>query len=158
MHLGVLFRRILARRIFRKCGRNFKAFHQVKLSFGYNMEVGDDVVVHREVLLDDRGGIRLGNGVSVSDFVNIYSHSHDVVEGREIDTPETVIGDGVRITYHATIMSGVHVGSNTMIGSFGMATKSMDPNSIYVGIPAKKVREKPVRERPGPTPDPLARD
>ena len=83
VHLGVKFRRMLAKRIFRRCGRNFKAFHHVKLSFGYNLEVGDDVVVHRHVLLDDRGGIRLGNGASVSDFANIYSHSHDVVEGPE---------------------------------------------------------------------------
>ena len=60
--LGIRFRRLLAKRIFKKCGKNFKAFHFVKLSFGYNLEVGDGVVVHRHVLLDDRGGIRLGSG------------------------------------------------------------------------------------------------
>ena len=102
VHLGVRFRRMLARRIFARCGRNFKAFHFVKLSFGYGLEVGDDVVVHRHVLLDDRGGIRLGSGVSVSDYVNIYSHTHHVSEGRDISTPATVIGKGVRIAYHAT--------------------------------------------------------
>ncbi|RMF01966.1 MAG: acyltransferase [Alphaproteobacteria bacterium] len=156
VHLGVKFRRILARRIFRRCGRNFKAFHQVKFSFGYNMEVGDNVVVHREVLLDDRGGIRLGNGVSISDFANVYSHSHDIVEGREIETPVTVIGDGVRVTYHATVMSGVTLAEGTMLGSFAVATRDTEPHSIYVGIPARKVRDKPLRERPPATPDPLA--
>jgi len=158
VHVGILFRRVLAKRIFRTCGKNFKAFHQVKLSFGYNLEVGDDVVVHREVLLDDRGGIRIGNGASISDFANIYSHSHDVVDGRDIDTPQTIIGDNVRITYHATVMSGVHVADNTMIGSFGIVTKDTEPNSVYLGIPAKKVREKPVREKPPPTADPLAQE
>ena len=147
VYLGVKFRRVLAKRIFRSCGRNFKAFHHVKLSFGYNLEVGDDVVVHR-----------LGNGASVSDFANIYSHSHDVVEGRDITTPVTVIGDGVRITYHATVMSGVHLADGTMLGSFGMATRDTDPHSIYAGIPAKKIKDKPVRERPPPTLDPLADD
>ena len=156
IHLAIKFRRILAERIFRKCGRNFKAFHFVKLSFGYNMEVGDDVVVHRYVLLDDRGGIRLGNRASVSDFANIYSHSHDVLESREIATPQTVIGDGVRITYHATVMSGVHVAEDTMIGSFGVATRDTEPHSIYVGIPAKMVKKKPQAERQPPTKDPLA--
>ncbi|HEX2780631.1 MAG TPA: hypothetical protein VHM30_14095, partial [Gemmatimonadaceae bacterium] len=53
--LGVRLRRVLAPHIFRRCGRNFKAFQHVEFSFGYNMEVGDDVVVHRHVLLDDRG-------------------------------------------------------------------------------------------------------
>ena len=158
VHLGVRFRRILAKRIFRNCGKNFKAFHHVKLSFGYNLEVGDDVVVHRHVLLDDRGGIKLGDGASISDFANIYSHAHDLVEGRDITTPVTVIGAGVRITYHATVMSGVHMGDGTMLGSFGMATRDTDPQSVYAGIPAKKIKDKPSRERPPPTPDPLADD
>ena len=156
VHLGVKFRRILAKRIFQRCGKNFKAFHHVKLSFGYNMDVGDDVVVHRHVLLDDRGGIRLGHGASVSDFANIYSHAHDLLEGRDITTPVTVIGAGVRITYHATVMSGVHLGDGTMLGSFGLATRDTDPESIYAGIPAKKIKDKPSRQRPPPTPDPLA--
>ena len=53
--LGVALRRRLAPRIFARCGRNFKCFQHVEFSFGYNMDVGDDVVVHRHVLLDDRG-------------------------------------------------------------------------------------------------------
>ena len=156
VHLGVKFRRILAKRIFRKCGDNFKAFHHVKLSFGYNLEVGDNVVVHRHVLLDDRGGISLGDGVSVSDFANVYSHSHDVVEGREITTPVTVIDAGVRVTYHATVMSGVHLAEETMLGSFAVATKDTEPRGIYAGIPAKKIKDKPVASRKPPSPDPLA--
>ncbi len=156
VHLGVKFRRLLAKRIFRACGRNFKAFHHVKLSFGYNLDVGDDVVVHRHVLLDDRGGIRLGDNTSVSDFANIYSHSHDIVESRDISTPATVIGDGVRITYHATVMAGVHLADDTMIGSFGVATKHTEPHGIYAGIPAKRIKGKPDRERHPHTLDPLA--
>ena len=156
VYLGVKFRRILARRIFRKCGRNFKAFHHVKLSFGYNLEVGDNVVVHRHVLLDDRGGIRLGDGVSVSDFANVYSHSHGVVEGRDITTPVTVIDAGVRITYHATVMSGVHLAEGSMLGAFGVATKDTQPNGVYAGIPARKIKDKPAGSRQPPTLDPLA--
>ena len=156
MHLGVKFRRILARRIFRKCGKNFKAFHHVKLSFGFNLEVGDNVVVHRHVLLDDRGGISLGDGVSVSDFANVYSHSHDLVEGREITAPVTVIDAGVRITYHATVMSGVPVADGSMLGAFAVATKDTEPHAIYAGIPTKKIKDKPAASRHPPTLDPLA--
>ena len=80
--LGIRFRRILAKHVFASCGKNFKAFTFVRFSFGYNMHVGDGVVVHRHVLLDDRGGIELGDGSSVSDFANVYSHSHNIVDGR----------------------------------------------------------------------------
>ncbi len=154
--LGIRFRRILARRIFKRCGRNFKAFHFVKLSFGYNLEVGDDVVVHRHVLLDDRGGIRIGNGASVSDFVNVYSHSHDIVDGRDVRTPQTIIGDRVRITYHATVLAGVTLGENSMIGTGALVTKDVPAHYVAIGIPARPVKRKPEREKPPPTRDPLA--
>lgn len=154
--LGVPFRRILARRIFRSCGRNFKAFPYVRFTFGYNMEVGDNVVVHRHVLLDDRGGIRMGNRSSVSDFANIYSHSHDIVEPREVATPRTIIGEGVRITYHATILAGVHVADDSMVGAMALATRDTRPHTVHVGIPAKPVKVKPDTPRRPRTPDPLA--
>ncbi len=143
VHLGVRFRRVLAPHVFRRVGRNFKAFHFVEFSFGYNLEVGDDVVVHRNVLLDDRGGIVLGNGVSISDYANIYSHTHDIVEQANVTNAVTRIGDGVRITYHATVLAGTTVGESGMVGAMALATKDVRPYHVNVGIPAKSVRVKP---------------
>ncbi|MCY4647490.1 MAG: acyltransferase [Gammaproteobacteria bacterium] len=156
VYLGVLFRRILARRIFRRCGRDFKAFHQVRFSCGYNMEVGDGVVVHRHVLLDDRGGIRLGDGASVSDYSNIYSHSHDVVNSPEITNRMTVVGAGVRIAYHATILTGVTLADDSMIGAGAVVSRDTEASAIYAGIPAKLVRRKPDLPRKTAPSDPFA--
>jgi acetyltransferase-like isoleucine patch superfamily enzyme len=141
--LGVELRRRLAPYIFKRCGANFKAFQFVEFSFGYNMEVGDNVVVHRHVLLDDRGGIVLGNNVSISDYANIYSHTHSIVEQRDVTNATTVLEDGVRITYHATVLAGVHVGEQGMVGAMAVATKDVRGYHVYVGIPAKSVRVKP---------------
>ncbi len=141
--LGVKFRRLLAPYIFARVGRNFKCFHNVEVSFGYNLEVGDDVVVHRNVLLDDRGGIVLGNRVSISDYANIYSHTHSIVDQKDVSNLKTVISDGVRITYHATVLAGTHVGENAMVGAMAVATRDVRPWHVNVGIPAKSVRVKP---------------
>ena len=141
--LGVRLRRLLAPRIFRRCGENFKAFQHVEFSFGYNMDVGDGVVVHRHVLLDDRGEIILGNNVSISDYANIYSHTHSIVEQKDVTSAATVLEDGVRITYHATVLAGVRVGTNSMVGAVAVATKDVRPYHVNVGIPAKSVRVKP---------------
>ena len=143
VELGVRLRRILAPHIFKRCGENFKAFQFVEFSFGYNMEVGDNVVVHRYVLLDDRGGIRLGHSVSISDFANVYSHTHSIVDQRDVTDAQTLIDDGVRITYHATVLAGVHVSEQAMVGAMAVATKDVRPYHVYVGIPAKSVRVKP---------------
>jgi len=114
--VGVRFRRLLAPHIFARCGRNFKCFQFVEFSYGYNMDVGDDVVVHRHVLLDDRGGLRLGNRVSISDYANIYSHSHDIHDIHQVFTPATRLGNGVRLTYHATVLAGTQVEDHAMVG------------------------------------------
>lgn len=141
--LGVRLRRILAPHIFRRCGARFKAFQHVEFSFGYNIECGDDVVVHRHVLLDDRGGIVMGNKVSISDYANIYSHTHSIVEQADVTDIQTVLEDGVRITYHATVLAGVRVGTQAMVGAVAVATKDVRPYHVNVGIPAKSVRVKP---------------
>lgn len=157
--LGVRFRRVLAGHIFGSVGRNFKAFHQVKFSFGYNLEVGDDVVVHRNVLLDDRGGISIGNGASIADYANVYSHSHSLADGRFVDCPQTVIGEGVRITYHATVLAGVHLHDDAMLGSMAVATRDVEGGQVALGIPASPKLTKPPRDQRPDAPrtsDPLA--
>ncbi|MEO7104221.1 MAG: acyltransferase [Gemmatimonadaceae bacterium] len=141
--LGIRFRRLLAPNIFKRCGENFKAFQHVEFSFGYNLEVGDDVVIHRHVLLDDRGGLVLGSRVSISDYANIYSHTHSIVDQRDVTDAVTRIDDDVRITYHATVLAGVHVGENGMVGAGAIATKDVRPYHVHVGIPAKSIRVKP---------------
>lgn len=143
VQLGVKLRRALAPYIFKKVGRNFKCFQHVEFTFGYNMEVGDDVVVHRHVLLDDRGGIRMGHRVSISDYANIYSHTHSIVEQADVTNAMTILGDGVRVTYHATVLAGVHVAAEGMVGAVAVATKDVRPYHVNVGIPAKSVRVKP---------------
>jgi acetyltransferase-like isoleucine patch superfamily enzyme len=142
--VGIRLRRLLAPYIFRRCGENFKAFQHVEFSFGYNLEVGDNVVVHRHVLLDDRGGIVLGNNVSISDYANIYSHTHSIIDQRDVTDATTVLEDGVRITYHATVLAGVRVGCNAMVGAMALATKPVRPYHVNVGIPAKSIRIKPT--------------
>jgi acetyltransferase-like isoleucine patch superfamily enzyme len=140
--VGHRFRRMLAPLIFRRVGQNFKCWNFVEWSYGYNLSFGDNVVIHRHVLLDDRGGIEIGNNVSISDYANIYSHSHDVDDIQKVSNQLTTIGDSVRITYHATVLSGVHIGEHAMIGTGAVVTKDIEPYHIALGIPAKTVKIK----------------
>lgn len=141
--LGHRFRRMLAPLIFRRVGANFKCWSFVEWSFGYNISIGDNVVVHRHVLLDDRGGIEIGNEVSISDYVNVYSHSHDPNDISKVSNRLTKIGDGARLTYHSTVLAGVKIGEHAMIGTSAVVTRDIEPYHIVVGIPAKSVKVKP---------------
>ncbi len=156
VHLGVKFRRMLAKRIFGACGKNFKAFSYVRLTFGYGLEVGDNVVVHRHVLLDDRGGIRIGDGASIADFANVYSHTHDVADAQMVRTPPTNVGRGVRIAYHATILAGARLAADSMVGAGSVVTRDTAAGTVYAGTPAKPLKKKPARPRRRRARDPLA--
>ncbi len=142
--LGYRLRAVLARHVFKHCGQNVKIFHGVEISFGYNLTVEDNCVIHKYVLLDDRGEIVIHEGSSLSDYATIYSHAHDLNDGMIVTNHKTEIGPKARITYHATVLSGVKVGEHGMVGSIGVASKDVEPFHVVAGVPAKPVKVKPI--------------
>lgn len=133
------FRRIMGKFMFKHLGENVKIFHNVEFSYGYNLAIGDNVVIHREVMLDDRAGIIIKNNASVSDFANIYSHNHDTNDIMSITLTPTTIGEGARVTYHSTVLAGITLGDHSVLGAMSLATKSLEPCDVKGGIPAKKI-------------------
>jgi acetyltransferase-like isoleucine patch superfamily enzyme len=142
--LGFRVRYMLAKYIFKHIGKNVKIFHGVEFSYGYNLTVEDNCTIHKYVLLDDRGEIIIHQGSSISDYANVYSHEHDLNDGMIVTNTKTEIGPKARITYHATVMSGVRVHEHGLLGSMGIATKDIPAYSISVGIPAKSVKVKTI--------------
>src|SRR5215469_11281026 len=142
--LGYRVRAMLARHIFKHCGKNVKLFHGIEFSFGYNLTVEDNCTIHKYVLLDDRGEIIIHEGCSISDYANVYSHSHDLNDGMIVDNHKTEIGARARVTYHATVLSGVKVGEHGIVGSVGVASKNVEPYHIVGGIPAKPIKVKSI--------------
>ena len=142
--LGYRMRAMLARHIFKHCGKNVKIFHGVEFSFGYNLTVEDNCTIHKYVLLDDRGEIVIHEGSSISDYANVYSHAHDLNDGMIVSNHKTEIGPRARVTYHATVLSGVTVGEHGMVGSMGVASKNVEPFTVVGGIPAKTIKVKSI--------------
>ena len=140
--LGFRFRRMLGKHIFKHIGKNVKIFHGVEFSYGYNLTIEDDCTIHKFAMLDDRGGLILKKGTSVSDYAAIFSHRHDVKDSSDVDNVVTEIGPGARVTYHATVMAGQRVGEDAMLGAMGLATKEIPPHAIWGGIPAKEIKRK----------------
>jgi acetyltransferase-like isoleucine patch superfamily enzyme len=65
-------------------------------------------------------------------------------DGMIVDNHKTEIGPRARITYHATVLSGVKVGEHGMVGSLGVASKDVEPYHIVAGIPAKTIKVKSI--------------
>jgi len=145
VRLGTRLRYMLAQRVFKKCGERVRIFHDCEFSFGYNLTVGNGVTIHRNVLIDDRGEVVIGDDASISDYANIYSHAHAVEDIHDVSLAKTEIGARARVTYHAVILSGVKVANDAIVGSMGVASKPVEPGWIVGGIPAKLIAQKSVK-------------
>jgi acetyltransferase-like isoleucine patch superfamily enzyme len=140
--LGFRLRSMLGRHIFKSIGRNVKIYHGVEFTFGYNLTLEDDVIIHNHVLLDDRGELIIRKGTSISEHAAVFSHAHDPVEACIIEHRRTEVGPAARVTYRSLVMPGVHVGQDAMLGAQAVATRDLEPHSIAGGVPARRIKTK----------------
>lgn len=91
--------------------------------------------------------VSIGNHVSISGGCCFITHegAHWVLKGLDSKFNTTfgygriVIHDNVYIGYGVTVLRGVTIGENTIVGARSLVNKSLDANSIYAGVPAKKI-------------------
>jgi len=143
VEFALRFRRMLADHLFADCGDDCRFFKGITFTYGHNISVGDNVVIHDDVHLDDRGQLTVGDRVSISDGVHLYSHDHDVVDQTEVKNYHTVIEDDARVTYDAMVSAGSRVGQNAVVGARAVVQGDVPDHHIAVGMPAKSVRVKP---------------
>jgi acetyltransferase-like isoleucine patch superfamily enzyme len=116
--LGLRFRCMLGRHIFAHMGSGVKIYHGVDLTYGYNLSIGDGVTIHQRALLNDRGGITIGNHAIIGSFSRIFSHSHDAATYDKVTLRPTTIGAHARIASHAIVLAGQDVADGESVGAF----------------------------------------
>jgi UDP-2-acetamido-3-amino-2,3-dideoxy-glucuronate N-acetyltransferase len=100
-----------------------------------DVEVGDRVTVKSGVQLWD--GIRLGDDVFVGPNATFTNDKFPRSRRWKTDLPLTRVGDGASIGANATILPGITIGRNAMIGAGSVVTANVPPNAIAYGNPAR---------------------
>lgn len=105
-----------------------------------NFVVGKNSTINQKCRLDNRGGISIGDNVSISAEVCILTGDHDLqsqdFSGR---VRPVVIEDYVFIGTRAMILPGVTLGKGSAVGAGAVVTKSVPPFTVVAGIPAKSI-------------------
>ncbi|ADQ66083.1 acetyltransferase [Halogeometricum borinquense DSM 11551] len=143
IHFALRFRQMLADHLFEECGDNCRFFKGITFTYGHNISIGDNTVVHDGVHLDDRGKLTIGDRVSLSDGVHLYSHDHDIVDQTDVRNYHTIVEDNARITYDAMVRAGIRIGANSVVGARSVVQGDVPDHHIVVGTPAKSIRVKP---------------
>jgi len=105
-----------------------------------HVKVGRHTWVGPNVILDGRGNLTIGDYVSISAGVQIYTH--DTVNwstslGRDaMDVKPTNIGDGVYIGPGAIIQMGVSIGDRAVIGALSLVNRDIPAGARAWGCPA----------------------
>ena len=137
------FRQMLANHLFAESGDDCRFFKGISMTYGHNIEVGDNVVIHDDVHLDDRGKLTIGDRVSISDDAHVYSHDHDTVDQTTVDNYHTIVEDDVRVTYDSMVRAGVRMGENSILAAKSVAGADVPAHHIAAGTPAKSIAVKP---------------
>ena len=133
------FRQMLANHLFEEAGDDLRIFKNVTFSYGHNISVGDNTVIHDDVHLDDRGKLTIGDRVSISDTAHILSHDHDVNDQTAVKNFHTIIEDDVRVTYDTLVRAGVRMGRNSILAAKSALGSDVPAHHVAAGTPAESI-------------------
>lgn len=89
--------------------------------------------------------IQIGNDCMFSENIDIWNtDSHLITDTNNNiinQNKPIIIGNHVWVGKNSTILKGVIIGDNSIIGMSSVVTKNVDSNSIYAGNPAQKIKE-----------------
>jgi UDP-2-acetamido-3-amino-2,3-dideoxy-glucuronate N-acetyltransferase len=102
-----------------------------------DVKIGDRVTVKSGVQLWD--GLRVGNDVFIGPNASFTNDRFPRSRQRPERFLETSIGDGASIGAGAVILPGITIGNRAMVAAGAVVTRSVPPNAVVVGNPAKIV-------------------
>lgn len=112
-----------------------------------NISIGARCFIGEEVLLDCRGGITMGDDVTISNRACLVTHiavgypDHLLMAVYPTKEETIHIEDNVYIGTGAIILPGVRIGRESVVGAGAVVTKDVAPGTVVAGVPAKVIKK-----------------
>lgn len=141
-HTQEEIRLLMSRLTGRDVDKSFGMFPPFYSDYGKNIVLGKNVFINSGCCFQDQGGIEIGDGSLIGQQVVIATLNHSLApEERQSMLPaRVVIGKNVWVGAHATILPGVTIGDNCVIGAGAVVNKDIPSDSVAVGVPAKVIK------------------
>jgi UDP-2-acetamido-3-amino-2,3-dideoxy-glucuronate N-acetyltransferase len=116
-------------------------------NIGEDCNICDHVFVENDVVIGSRVtlkcGVQVWDGITIEDDVFVgpnVTFTNDIFPRSKVYPTEfarTIIRKGASLGANSTILPGITIGTSAMVGAGSVVTKSVPPNAIVVGNPAK---------------------
>src|SRR5437867_2454330 len=101
-----------------------------------NLKVGKNFDIGTFTYINSNYEVEIGDNVQIGSHCAIYSHSTiDNKKGR------VILERNCKIGTHSTIMPGVRIGENSIVGAYSFVNKNIPKNQVWLGVPAKFMRK-----------------
>ena len=124
-----------------------EAFHLIPPLYsdhGLNIRVGRNVFINQACMLNDIGGIEIGDDVMIGPRVSLLTAGHPLDPSRrrrQIVAAAIAIERNVWLGAGATVLQGVTVGSDAVVAAGAVVTRDVPPRTLVAGMPAQVLRE-----------------
>jgi acetyltransferase-like isoleucine patch superfamily enzyme len=129
------------RRIVKSLGRGVVIMPFVYCLYGTSLTIGDGVFINKGVVLEDSGGLSIGDGTHIGCNSVIMTTDHSPGDIKKLELRPVRIGRDVWIGANVSVLPGVTIGDGAIIGAGSVVTTDIEPYVVAVGAPARKVRE-----------------
>ncbi|NDV27425.1 acyltransferase [Desulfovibrio sp. JC010] len=146
---AIPFRRMMAEHMFKSCGEGLIVEENVRFNFFKRIEVGEHSFLNRNIFLDSKGGISIGDYVGIAENVNIFTHSHSESSHMERTYMPVRIDSYAKVYSGASILPGVTIGREAIVASGATVTHDVPAGMVVAGIPAKVIRERSTSGKHG---------
>jgi len=107
----------------------------------YKTKIGNNVFIMSGCLMMGFGGITIDDDVMIAGGVRLITNNHDLDNRKVVTCKPVHIKRNCWIGAGATILRGVTIGENSVVGAASVVTKDVPDNVIVAGNPAKIIRE-----------------
>lgn len=134
----------IIRRLLKRTGKAFCIEQPFFCDYGYNVEIGENFYANVNCVILDEATVSFGDNVFIAPNCGFYTAGHPLnVEqrnaGLEYARPITV-GNNVWIGAAVSVLPGVTIGDNCVIGAGSVVNKDIPANSLAVGNPCRVIR------------------
>lgn len=141
-HAPERVRELLSELIGAPVDESVTVFPPFSTDFGRAIRIGRRVFINSGCRFQDQGGVTIGDDCLIGHNAVFATLNHDLDPSRRADLHPApiVLGDNVWIGANVTILPGVTIGDDAVIGAASLVTKDVPAGAVAVGAPACVVR------------------